>query len=107
MCERAGEVTAQTRSKSLPLGAIFRAYSKVRTYLLVRTYCICLSNYITPNRETDYGTFAKGHHSSHLSTAILLSGVQGINPPSYGSDVVSCKVEFHMADAMEVSEDLF
>ncbi len=34
MCERAGEVTAQTRSKSLQLGAIFCAYSKVRTYLL-------------------------------------------------------------------------
>jgi hypothetical protein len=25
MCERAGEITAQTRSKSLQLGAIFRA----------------------------------------------------------------------------------
>ena len=34
MCERAGEVTAQTSSKYLPLGAIFRAYSKVRGYLL-------------------------------------------------------------------------
>jgi hypothetical protein len=34
MCERSGEVTAQTRSKSLQLGAIFHAYSKVRTYLL-------------------------------------------------------------------------
>ena len=41
MCERAGEVTAQTRSKSLQLGAIFRAYSKVRTY--VRTYVWYLS----------------------------------------------------------------
>ena len=34
MCEKAGEVTAQTRSKFLQLGAIFRAYSKVRRYLL-------------------------------------------------------------------------
>ena len=34
MCETAGEVTAQTRSKSLQLGAIFCAYSKVRRYLL-------------------------------------------------------------------------
>jgi len=34
MCERAGEVTAQTRSKSLQLGAIFCAYTKVRRYLL-------------------------------------------------------------------------
>jgi len=34
MCERAGEITAQTSSKYLPLGAIFRAYSKVRGYLL-------------------------------------------------------------------------
>jgi hypothetical protein len=34
MCERAGEVTAQTRSMSLPLGAIFCAYSKVCRYLL-------------------------------------------------------------------------
>ncbi len=33
MCERAGEVTAQTSSKYLPLGAIFHAYSKVRGYL--------------------------------------------------------------------------
>jgi hypothetical protein len=41
MCEKAGEVTAQTRSKSLQLGAIFRAYSKVRTY--VRTYVRYLS----------------------------------------------------------------
>ncbi len=41
MCEKAGEVTAQTRSKSLQLGAIFRAYSKVRTY--VRTYLRYLS----------------------------------------------------------------
>jgi hypothetical protein len=34
MCERAGEVTALTSSKYLPLGAIFRTYSKVRGYLL-------------------------------------------------------------------------
>jgi hypothetical protein len=34
MCEKAGEVTAQTRSKFLQLGAIFRTYSKVRRYLL-------------------------------------------------------------------------
>jgi hypothetical protein len=34
MCERAGEVTAQTSSNYLSLGAIFRAYSKVRGYLL-------------------------------------------------------------------------
>jgi hypothetical protein len=32
MCEKAGEITAQTRSKSLQLGANFRAYSKIRTY---------------------------------------------------------------------------
>ena len=41
MCEKAGEVTAKTRSKFLQLGAIFRTYSKV--------HGICLSNYITPN----------------------------------------------------------
>jgi hypothetical protein len=34
MCEKAGEVTAKTRSKFLQLGAIFRTYSKVRRYLL-------------------------------------------------------------------------
>ena len=34
MCERAGEVKAQTRSKSLQLKAIFRAYTKVRRYIL-------------------------------------------------------------------------
>ena len=33
-CEKAGEVTAKTRSKFLQLGAIFRTYSKVRRYLL-------------------------------------------------------------------------
>ncbi len=34
MCEKAGEVTAKTRSKFLQLGTIFRTYSKVRRYLL-------------------------------------------------------------------------
>ena len=33
-CEKAGEVTAKTRSKFLQLGAIFRTYAKVRRYLL-------------------------------------------------------------------------
>ena len=33
-CEKAGEVTAKTRSKFLQLGAIFRTYSKVCRYLL-------------------------------------------------------------------------
>jgi hypothetical protein len=36
-----------------------------------------------------------------------VSGVQSINPPLYGSEVVSRKVEFHVARAMEVSEDSF
>ena len=51
MSKKAGEVTAQTRSKSLQLGAIFRAYSKVRTYLLYlskqlynpqQSECVCV-----------------------------------------------------------------
>ena len=33
-CEKAGEVTAKSRSKFLQLGAIFRTYAKVRRYLL-------------------------------------------------------------------------
>jgi hypothetical protein len=33
-CQKAGEVTAKTRSKFLQLGAIFCTYSKVRRYLL-------------------------------------------------------------------------
>ncbi len=49
----------------------------------------------------------KGHHSSHVSAAILVSGVRGINPPLYSSEVVSSKVEFHVVHAMEVSEDSF
>ncbi len=82
MCEKAGEVTAQTRSKSLQLGAIFscilentyvplkststidialrststidialRSTSTLVTQKYVDTYCICLSNYITPNKS--------------------------------------------------------
>jgi len=37
MCEKAGEVTAKTRSKFLQLGAIFRTYSKV-LYLSKQLY---------------------------------------------------------------------
>jgi hypothetical protein len=37
MCEKAGEVTAQTRSKFLQLGAIFCTYSKVHRYLLYQS----------------------------------------------------------------------
>jgi hypothetical protein len=57
--------------------------------------------------KTDCSTFAKGHHSSHVSAAILVSGMQGINPPLYSSEVVRGKVEFHVVHAMEVSEDSF
>jgi hypothetical protein len=40
LCEKAGEITAQTRSKLLQLGAIFCAYSHVRTYSKVRRYLL-------------------------------------------------------------------
>ncbi len=52
LCKKAGKITAQTSSKLLQLGAIFRAYSHVRTYSkYVDTYCIRLSNYITLNKD--------------------------------------------------------
>ncbi len=54
LCEKAGEVTAQTRSDLLQLGAIFRAYSHVRTYSKVRRYLLYPSKQLY-NPQHDHG----------------------------------------------------
>ncbi len=86
MCEKAGEVTAQTRSKSLQLGAIFRAYSKVRTY--VRTYGICLSNYITPNRRRDARSLGRGMGILGWQVCLALSQEEAADGKGDGSVVI-------------------
>ncbi len=62
MCERAGEVTAQTRSKSLQLGAIFRVYSKVCTYLLYLSKQLYNPQHLGNSRGLVFGLMVGGRH---------------------------------------------
>jgi hypothetical protein len=70
MCEKAGEVTAQTRSKSLQLGAIFRAYSKVRTYL--RTYVRYLSKQLYNPQQVPFSCHTRKLRVVSFSIVFLI-----------------------------------
>ena len=52
-------------------------------------------------------SFSHQHHGTSVSPAVIMNCMGSINPPSYGCKDVSSEIEFHMASAVEITEDLF